>query len=298
MPANPYIIQTGPQSEKNLLDDLWQEAISFYGQNMFYIPRETVVIDELFGDDRASKFKNAYPMAMMVENTSGYDGQDLYQKFGVEIRDDATLVVSRREFHNELISTPHRDLKRPREGDLIFVPFSNSLFEIMFVEHEQPFYIWNQLPAYKFNVSLFEYNNEEIDTGLIGLDIPSSEQTPGQGLEAESYLLRLTLASGGAFQLGEMVTQTYTNGTIVVGKIVKIENAGQILYMSNVSHDDTSSDYNVFIMGRNIVSETTNITRNVTGVSEVMFDFAKNMEIETAADAVLDFTETNPFGEP
>lgn len=298
MPANPYIIQTGPQSEKNLLDDLWQEAISFYGQNMFYIPRETVVIDELFGDDRASKFKNAYPMAMMVENTSGYDGQDLYQKFGVEIRDDATLVVSRREFHNELISTPHRDLKRPREGDLIFVPFSNSLFEIMFVEHEQPFYIWNQLPAYKFNVSLFEYNNEEIDTGLIGLDIPSSEQTPGQGLEAESYLLRLTLASGGAFKLGEMVTQTYTNGTIVVGKIVKIENAGQILYMSNVSHDDTSSDYNVFIMGRNIVSETTNITRNVTGVSEVMFDFAKNMEIETAADAVLDFTETNPFGEP
>lgn len=298
MPVNPYLIQTGPRSEKNLLTSLWKEAIAFYGQNMFYIPRETVVEDDLFGEDRASVFNNSYPMAMMVENVQGYDGQDLFQKFGVEIRDEATLIVSKKEFHDELVSTPHAALKRPREGDLIFVPFSNSLFEIMFVEHEQPFYIWNDTPAYKLNVSLFEYSNEKIDVDIVGLDKPSSEQTPGQGLEAESYILKLTLASGGAFQLGETINQTYADGTIVSGEIAKIENSGATLYITHISHDDTSDDYNIFVTGRNIVSVTTSLTKSVSAVEEVMFDFAKNAEIETIADAVLDFSESNPFGEP
>ena len=299
MPANPYITQTGPRSEKNLFADIWKEAIAFYGQNMYYIPRDTVSVDELFGEDKAANFKNAYPMAMMLDgNLEGYDGQDLFQKFGVEIRDEATLVVAKKEFHDELRSTPHASLKRPREGDLIFAPFSDSLFEIMFVEHEQPFYILNELPAYKLNVSLFEYSNENIDVDVIGLDKPSPDQTPGQGLEAESYLFKLVLASGGAFILGEDITQTYADGTIITGEIAKIENGGATIYVTHVSHDDTSDDYNIFISGRDVVSSTSGITRSVSSVVEVMFDFAKNDEIESAADAVLDFTETNPFGEP
>ena len=270
MPANPYITTHGPQTERHLLRDLWKEAIAMHGQNYYYIPRDTVVEDDLFGEDRASNFKNAYPMAMMIENVEGFDGQDLFQKFGVEIRDEATLVVAKSEFYNELISTPHSGLERPREGDLIFVPFSDSLFEITFVEHEQPFYIWNELPAFKFNVSLFEYSNEDVDVDVVGLDVPGPDQTPGQGLEAESYLQKLTLASGGAFILGENIQQTYSNGTIVTGEIAKIESGGDILYVTHISHDDTSDDYNVFISGRDITSVTSSLTRSVSGVAEVI----------------------------
>lgn len=297
MPSNPYLTQTGPQSEKYLLRDLWQEAIALHGQNYYYIPRDTVVEDDLFGEDRASKFQNAYPMAMMIENVEGFDGGDLFQKFGVEIPDEATLVVSKKEFFEELVSTPHNGLKRPQEGDLIFVPFSDSLFEITFVEHEQPFYIWNELPAFKFSVRLFRYTNEDIDVDVIGLDKPGPDQTPGMGLEAEGSILKLTLASGGAFILGENINQTYADGTIITGEIVKIENAGATIYVSHISHDDTSDDYNIFVSGRNITSVTSSLTRSVSTVSETQFDYAKNDEIESEADSVLDFAENNPFGE-
>ena len=297
LPSNPYLTQTGPQSEKYLYNELWQEAISLFGQNYYYIPRDTVLEDDLFGEDRASNFKNAYPMAMMVENIEGYDGEDLFQRFGVELKESATLVVSKKEFFDELVSTPHSSLVRPREGDLIFVPFSDSLFEITFVEHEQPFYIWNELPAYKFSVELFRYNNEDIDVDVVGLDKPAPDQTAGQGLEAKGALLKLVLASGGAFQLGENITQTYADGTIVTGEIAKIENAGATIYVAHISHDDTSDDYNIFVSGRDIVSVTSALTRSVTTVTETHFDYAKNDEIETEADTIIDFTESNPFGE-
>ena len=295
MPTNPYISQTGHRNEQNLLTDLNAEIIRMWGQDFFYIPRDTVHVDELLGEDIASNFKNAYPIEMYVENVEGYDGQDLFQKFGVEIRDEATVVVAKYRFLEELTSTPHSNLIRPREGDLLFLPFSNSLFEIMFVEHEQPFYILNNLPVDRMNISLFEYSNENVDVDIVGLDIPASDQTPGAGLEGESYLNRLVLASGGDWILGEDITQTIS-GVTVTGEIVKIENEGAILFVSHVRNDD--GNYQIFTTGT-VTGSVSGLSGTVSSVSQTMEDFAKNDVIETIADGIIDTSgPNNPLGEP
>lgn len=211
MPTNPYLTQTGPRNEKHLINDLYSEIISMFGQDFYYIPRETLNKDDLYGEMVASRFDNAYPIEMMIENTDGFEGGEIFQKFGLEIRDEATVIVSQERFKQVLVNTPHRDMVRPREGDLVFVPFSNSLFEITFVEHESPFYLWNATPIYKFNMSLFESTGEDIDVDIVGLDKPAPDQTAGQGVEAENYLVQLTMAGAEDWTLGETVT-SFANG--------------------------------------------------------------------------------------
>ena len=132
---------------------------------MYYLPRDLVNVDDVFNEDPVSKFNSSYQIEMYVDNIEGFDGEgDLFTKFGVEIRDAVTLTVSRRrwaesvkKYDNEITGD------RPLEGDLIFVPFAKKMFEIMHVEHEQPFYQLNNLPVYKLRCELFVYNGEDFD---------------------------------------------------------------------------------------------------------------------------------------
>lgn len=299
MPVSPYFSPYGYKSEQNLISDLTAEVISMYGHDWFYIPRDTVHIDELRGEDIASNFKNAYPLEMMIENADGYEGQDLFQKFGFELRDEATVIVAKQRFLDTMVSTPHAaTIKRPREGDLVFHPFSNALFEIMFVEHEQPFYVLNNLPVYRMNLSLFEYTNQDIDVDVVGLDIPSAEQTPGAGIEGESYMNKLTLSSAGTWTLGENVSQTIGDGVVVTGEIAKIADGGATIYVTHVSNNSTDDTYSVFATGFNVVGATSGESQNVTAVVHVMEDYAKNDVIDTIADGLLDVSNSNPFGNP
>ena len=297
MATNPYITQTGPRSERNLIDDLYREIIQTRGQDFFYIPRETVNDDDLFGEAIASKFDNAYPLEMMIENVDAYDGGDIFQKLGLEIRDEATVIISQKRFHEALLNTPHRNLKRPREKDLIFIPFSNSLFEITFVEHESPFYIWNSLPAFKFSIALFELQGEDIDVDIVGLDLPSPTQTVGQGVEAEAYLQQLTMTSTGAWKLGEDISGMTSSGITITGEIVKIEDSGQTLYMSHIRHDDSSDEFHPFATGMALTGLVSGSTGTISATKQVAQDFGDNDAIESAADQILDFSQTNPFGE-
>lgn len=166
--ARNYYFSAGAKSEQNLYEDLIIEALKIYGQDLYYLPRDLVNVDDVFGEDAVSKFNSSYLLEMYVDNVEGFDGEgDLFTKFGVEIRDSVTLTVARRrwaeavkKYDNELTSD------RPLEGDLIFVPFAKKLFEIMHVEHEQPFYQLNNLPVYKLRCELFEYNDEDLDTSV------------------------------------------------------------------------------------------------------------------------------------
>ena len=136
-----------------------------YGQDVYYIPRDIVNEDKIFGDDVPSRFNSAYKVEMYIENTDGFDGDgDLFTKFGVEIRDQATFVLARKRW-TQTVSRYDNDINsiRPLEGDLIYLPLSNSLFQIMHVEHEQPFYQLSNLPTYKMRCELFEYNDEDLD---------------------------------------------------------------------------------------------------------------------------------------
>ena len=155
----------GARAEQNLYEDLIIESIKIYGQDLYYMPRDLVNVDAVFREDPVSSFNSNYLLEMYVDNIDGFDGEgDLFTKFGVEIRDQVTFTVAKRRwqqtvmrYDNEITGT------RPFEGDLIFTPFSKKLFQIMHVEHEQPFYQLNNLPVFKLQCELFEYNDEDID---------------------------------------------------------------------------------------------------------------------------------------
>lgn len=160
------------RSEQNLYEDIIIESLKMYGQDVYYIPRDIVSEDRIFGDDVQSRFNSAYKIEMYIENTDGFDGEgDLFTKFGVEIRDQATFIVSRKRW-SQTISRYDNEIEsvRPREGDLIYISLSNSIFQIQHVEHEQPFYQISNLPTYKLRCELFEYSGEDLDTGVNAID--------------------------------------------------------------------------------------------------------------------------------
>lgn len=172
MPINRFVGR-GTRNEQGLLEDLTIESLKFYGQDVFYLPRTIVNEDTIFTEDIPSTFDTVYKVEMYIENTEGFDGEgDLFTKFGVEIRDQATFIMARRTW-KKLVSIPEAqfvETARPREGDLIFLPLSNSLFQIMHVEHEQPFYQLNNLYTFKMRAELFEANDEDFDTSIPEID--------------------------------------------------------------------------------------------------------------------------------
>ena len=171
MALNHYFSQK-VRSEQQLYEDLIIESLKIYGQDVYYLPRTIVNQDRLLGEDIPSKFGSAYKVEMYIENTEGYEGEgDLMSKFGVQIRDSATFVLSLRTWERfvSLDSNLATSL-RPNEGDLIYFPLTGSMFEIKFVEHEDPFYQVGKLFVFKLQCELFEYSGEDFDTDIARID--------------------------------------------------------------------------------------------------------------------------------
>lgn len=170
MATNPYISQT-VRSEQNLYEDIVIESLKFYGQDVYYIPREIVNKDKVFLDDVPSRFSDAYKIEMYIENTEGFEGEgDLFTKFGIELRDQATFVVARKRWKQLIGNYLDSNKFRPREGDVIYLSLSKSIFQINKVETETPFYQLSNLPTFRLQAELFEYNDEDFDTGIDTID--------------------------------------------------------------------------------------------------------------------------------
>ena len=175
MATNRYISQN-VRSEQNLYEDLIIESIQFYGQDVYYLPREIINLDSVFLDDIPSRFSDSYKVEMYVENTDGFGGEgDLFTKFGIELRDQATFIVARKRWKNLIGDYLETQKFRPREGDLLFMPMSQSIFQIMRVETESPFYQLSDLPTFRLQCELFEYSDEDFDTDISGIDLVEQE---------------------------------------------------------------------------------------------------------------------------
>jgi hypothetical protein len=171
MPTNVYF-DTGTKPEQHLYEDLIIEQLQIYGQDVYYIPRKMAGVDNIFGEDNSSSFEDSYLIEMYMETIDGYEGEkDLMSKFGLDIQDDATFVVARRRWE-QFVSVDNNIIvsSRPNEGDLIYFPKASKLFEITFVDHDDPFYQVHNLPTYKLKCKTFEYGSEEIDTGIAEID--------------------------------------------------------------------------------------------------------------------------------
>lgn len=292
------------KTEQNLYEDIVIESLKMYGQDVIYIPRQLINRDELLNEDY-SKFTDAYTIEMYIETSEGFAGEgDLLGKFGVEIRDQATFVVARKRWEN-LVGFYNNSINdaRPSEGDLVYLPLSRSLFEIRFVEHEQPFYQLNNLPTYKLECELFEYSNEELETGIREVD---------ELQERYSYQQVFTVNNGsGHYAPGETVKQN-TGAVDALGVAIyvtaevvafsQVGGIGTLTLINEIGSDGTARKLAV----------STDATKTLVGQDSgaawyVQVDapelamtgdpYAQNQDFETTGDNIIDFTESNPFGE-
>ena len=163
----------GTKNEQYILEDLIVESIQQRGIEFFYIPRTLVGKDEILGEDRLSEFKHSYPIEMYLENVDGFEGQGSFiSKFGMMIEQTATLTVAKRRW-TQLIGRFGQTIipNRPNEGDLLYFPLSNGLFEIKYVETRNPFYQLGKLYVYSLSIELFQYASEKLNTGIHEIDV-------------------------------------------------------------------------------------------------------------------------------
>lgn len=289
------------KSEQNLYEDIIIESMKIYGQDVYYLPRDIVGEDRVFGDDVPSRFNSSYIVEMYIENIEGFDGEgDLFTRFGVEIRDEATFIVSRRRW-DQTVNQYDNEIneERPREGDLIYLPMTNKLFQINHVEHEQPFYQLSNLPVYKLRCQLFEYNDEDLDTGVAEIDAIEQDY-------AYTYILTLDTVSA-LIKVGENVTQSIGGGVTMSGEVSKWSDSDQKLHLVHIGADD--GKYHEFITGSN-VTITGGAFRGTLGLNDSSFNVLavselnkiseneQNTDFSTISGDFLDFTEDNPFGDP
>jgi hypothetical protein len=301
MPTNFYF-NNFPQhqitSEQLLVEDLVIEAMQIHGMDVYYLPQTSRdQVDMLYGEDTLKEFRSAYGIEMYLENVSGMDGEgDFISKFGLEIRDEVTLLMSRRRF-----ASLGTTLIRPREGDLVYIPLLQNFFEISFVEHENNqamFYTLGRgrggnVYVYALKLKQFVFSEEIISTGVDEID----DQIFDSYKRASLPIANTTVfpAGTGSFVPGEIIYQ---------GSSLATANAQAIVY-SYTAHSsvDIIQVQGTFASG-NIRGNTSNALRSAitynddTQVGNSIFeDIADNVRIETEADGILDFTENNPFGE-
>jgi len=214
MVLNPYF-QQGSKSEQSLVQSLINEQLKIYGVDVHFMPRTYVSSDSVLREVSASSFKDAYPIEAYIDNFDGYgDNPTLLSKFGIEQTNEVTLIISKERFENYIspLMKNEENIKlstRPKEGDLIYFPFGDRLFEIKYVEHEKPFYMLKNTYVYELRCELFRYEDEVIDTGVDEID-DSLEAT--EGVDGADFVIgttqKLTLI-GDAVQATAETTQVH-----------------------------------------------------------------------------------------
>jgi len=300
MPRNQYF-SLGAESEKNLYEDIVVEGLRIYGHDVYYLPRSIINEDGIFNEASLSEFGQAFQIEMYVENIDGFEGEgDLLSKFGLEMRDQMSLVVANRRWEQLVGRFQPTFEPRPQEGDLIYFPLVKGLFEIHYVEEETPFYQLQNIPTFKLKCELFEYGNEAIDTGVDEIDLFET-----------AFASRTTLSLGegsGIYQVGEDVTQTNTTSGITVTGEVSTVGEGTIDISSQVASDGSNTPFGPTVLpdnvdGGNIIGVSSGasypiITTDSFNAIDDNDSFAQNEEFNNIGDNFIDFSELNPFGDP
>jgi hypothetical protein len=280
------------RSEQRLYEDIIIESLKMYGQDLYYLPRTIVNENKVFGEDVSSQFNNSYKIEMYIDNAEGFDGEgDLFTKFGVEIRDEATFTVAKKRW-NQTVGRANNEIQgeRPREGDLIYLPMSNSMFEITHVEHESPFYQLANLPTFKMRCQLFEYADEDLDTGLGTID----------GIEQDhAYEFDLILSgTSGDYIVGERVTQTTPSGVVLGGEVSSWVSSTNTLSIIHFGGSD--GKFHLPVTSLVVTGAESNATGTLASYTEdnKLSDNEQNTTFDTIGADFLDFSESNPFGDP
>ena len=273
----------GSAQEQKTIENLIVETIEIYGQDIYYVPRTIVNKDTVFGEDSDTKFESAKAIRAYVNNVEGWEGQgELLSKFGVRIEDKTTFIFSRDKFKEHVDDSTVLNVEgRPNEGDLIWFPTTKHLFQIMFVEAEKPFYQLGKGYVWECQCELFEYSDEEIDTGITDLDDIETAF-------ANAITVGLVAGGSGTFTAGETVTGGTSN---VTAEVKSFDAATRTLIVINRS--GTFSVPETITGGTSSASWTTATYNTIQNTNS---EYDQNNDFETADNDIIDFTETNPFG--
>jgi hypothetical protein len=291
--------------EQLLVEDLVIEAMQIHGMDVYYIPRSVRVgneIDYLFGEDTLKEYRVAYPVEMYLENVTGMDGEgDFISKFGLEMRDEVSMLVSRRRFR---YTTGTSNLIRPREGDLVFIPLVNDFFEITFVENENDqamFYTLGRgrggnVYLYALKMKKFVFSNEVISTGVDAVDEQirdhyrrsqlTLDRTTGVGNFIPDEIVFQSPDNTLANATVQAVVHTWTPG-VTEGKLDVYRVIGKFANTANTVGASSGAYYT-----------TVGPQDNDAFDDNAFEDIIDNMRIQREGASIIDFTEINPFGEP
>jgi len=301
MARNVYF-STGAKNEQALYEDVIIEALKIYGHDVYYVPRTIVSLDSLLNEDTESRFDGAYKIEAYVESIDGFEGEGtLLSKFGLEMRDQLKIVISRRRWDYLVGKYVGEKVVRPQEGDLIYFPMLKGLFEIKYVNSKSPFYQLQNLPVYKLTLELFEYRGEDIDTGVEDVD-------DLQGKFSETLIVSVDYLSANTFSANENCTIAFPSGGSAQSEVLKVEqvSGGTIkLHLAPLRFTDgiirTLSNGCVIESSEGIASAVIRSVGNPLSSSNGVFTndpSAQNDELELNGNALIDFSQRNPFGEP
>ena len=292
MPTSTYFNNYNARySEQRLYEDLLVESIKIMGFDGYYLPNDNdQARDLLYGEDPVKKFESAFPIEFYLSSALEYTGEkEFFSKFGLEIKNNASVIVSKRSFTQRV---PQDILTRPREGDLVYVPFLNGtgeLFEIKFTNQTKDFFMLGRKIPYFYELELekFKFSQEIIQTGNIDIDGIVSQ---------DAYIIDVAVGAGtGTYQNQEVVFQapdnTYANASVVaivqawspLANVIAISNiAGEI--SNNSTLIGLSSNAQYVLAGYDPLN---------INVNNEQYD---NQYIQGQAEGIIDFSESNPFG--
>lgn len=224
MALNPFFLQ-GSKGEQNLIQDLINEQIRMYGVEVHYLPRKFLTEKTVIKEVIESAFEDAYPIEAYLENYEGYgDNTTILSKFGIQALNEVSLTISRERFETYITPLLKKETNvklrhRPKEGDLIYFPLGDRLFEIKYVEHEQPFYQLNKTYTYTLKCELFRYEDEDIDTGISEIDdVLESSASGGYGSESGDSLTGVPI--------GQVYKLTVVGAAITATASISLVNGG------------------------------------------------------------------------
>jgi hypothetical protein len=292
MATSPYFNNyKAKYNEQRLIDDLMSESIKIQGFDAYYIPNGNAVSrDLLYGEDPVKKFNSAFPVEMYLSSVMGHEGQkDFFSKFGLEIRNQVHVIVSRKAFYQRV---PQTTYLRPLEGDLVYVPFLNGggeLYEIKYVDQNKDGFTLGRKNPYYYELEMekFKYSQEVISTGVADIDIAVSDS---------AYTLHLNTGVGtGTYTLKELAFQspdyTYANATAIATVQTWIPSSNT-LSVTNIAGE--------FVDGRVIIGNTSNARYTLSTFDPLdnpaHLEPYSNSLLQTSANTFVNTTETNPIG--
>ena len=291
MATSQYFNNYNAHSEQRVVEDLIVESIKIMGFDGMYLPNDNdQARDLLYGEDPVKKFQTAFPVEFYLSSSLEYMGEkEFFSKFGLEIKNNITVILSKRSFSQRV---PQNTFTRPREGDLIYVPFLNGtgeLYEIKFVNQNKDFHtLGRKVPFfYELEMEKYKYSQEIIDTGVPEIDIV---------VDNSAYTIDLQLGSGtGSYLYKEVVFQSPDNtqaNAITVESVSNWDATSNTLSVTNIAGEFTS----VYP----IVGSTSNTHFTLTSYNALDVNLHNekydNLYIDQQANSIIDFSETNPFG--